>query len=106
MVGKIVSTILRMAASLCLASRHRGLPPGDAAPASLAPPAAGATTVVLRELRDRLPRDRVTMHGMATMAEPAKRWTPDAWDNGTERYELVDGHVLAMAPPCSRCTAS
>ncbi len=42
-----------------------------------------------------------------TMAEPAvKRWTTGeflAWDNGTgRRYELVDGHVLAMAPPSSR----
>ena len=38
------------------------------------------------------------------MAEPAeKRWTVEefrAWDDGTDRrYELVDGHVVAMAPP-------
>ena len=38
------------------------------------------------------------------MAEPAeKRWTVEeflAWDDGSDRrYELVDGHVLAMAPP-------
>ena len=38
------------------------------------------------------------------MAEPAgKRWTMDeflAWDDGTDRrYELVDGQVVAMAPP-------
>ena len=38
------------------------------------------------------------------MAEPAeKRWTVDeflAWDDGTDRrYELVDGRIVAMAPP-------
>ncbi len=38
------------------------------------------------------------------MAEPAeKRWMVEeflAWDDGTDRrYELVDGHVVAMAPP-------
>jgi len=38
------------------------------------------------------------------MAEPAeKRWTIEeflAWDDGTDRrYELVDGRILAMAPP-------
>jgi Uma2 family endonuclease len=38
------------------------------------------------------------------MAEPAKkRWTVDeflAWDDGTDRrYELVDGEIVAMAPP-------
>ena len=38
------------------------------------------------------------------MAEPAgKRWTLEeflAWDDGTDRrYELVEGHVVAMAPP-------
>jgi Uma2 family endonuclease len=38
------------------------------------------------------------------MAEPAeKRWTVDeflAWDDGTDRrYELVDGQIVAMAPP-------
>ena len=38
------------------------------------------------------------------VAEPAeKRWTVDeflAWDDGTDRrYELVDGQVVAMAPP-------
>jgi Uma2 family endonuclease len=38
---------------------------------------------------------------MAELAE--KLWTVDdflAWDDGTDRrYELVDGHVVAMAPP-------
>jgi Uma2 family endonuclease len=38
------------------------------------------------------------------MAEPAeKRWTVEeflAWDDGTDRrYELVDGRIMAMAPP-------
>jgi len=38
------------------------------------------------------------------MAEPAeKRWTVEeflAWDDGTDRrYELVDGRIVAMAPP-------
>ncbi len=38
------------------------------------------------------------------MAEPAeKRWTVEeflVWDDGTDRrYELVDGHIVAMAPP-------
>jgi Uma2 family endonuclease len=38
------------------------------------------------------------------MAEPAeKRWTVDeflAWDDGSDRrYELVDGQIVAMAPP-------
>ena len=38
------------------------------------------------------------------MAEPAgKRWTLEeflTWDDGTDRrYELVEGHVVAMAPP-------
>ena len=38
------------------------------------------------------------------MAEPAeKRWTVAeflAWDDGTDRrYELVDGRIVAMAPP-------
>jgi Uma2 family endonuclease len=38
------------------------------------------------------------------MAEPAeKRWTVEeflAWDDGTDRrYELVDGQIVAMAPP-------
>jgi hypothetical protein len=51
------------------------------------------------------------MHREATMAEPAEKlWTLEeslAWGDGTDRrYELVDGHVLAMAPPCRRCTAS
>ncbi len=45
------------------------------------------------------------------MAEPAERhWAVEeflAWDDGTDRrYELVDGQVVAVAPPCSRCTAS
>jgi Uma2 family endonuclease len=38
------------------------------------------------------------------MAEPAeKRWTVEevlAWDDDTDRrYELVEGHIVAMAPP-------
>ncbi len=38
------------------------------------------------------------------MAEPVEqRWTVEeflAWDDGTDRrYELIDGHVVAMAPP-------
>jgi Uma2 family endonuclease len=38
------------------------------------------------------------------MAEAAeKRWTVEAflaWDDGTDRrYELVDGRIVAMAPP-------
>jgi len=38
------------------------------------------------------------------MTEPAeKRWTVEeflAWDDGTDRrYELVDGRIVAMAPP-------
>ena len=38
------------------------------------------------------------------MAEPAeKRWTVEeflAWDDGSDRrYELVDGRIVAMAPP-------
>jgi Uma2 family endonuclease len=38
------------------------------------------------------------------MAEPAeKRWSVEeflAWDDGTDRrYELVDGRIMAMAPP-------
>ena len=38
------------------------------------------------------------------MAEPAeKRWTVDeflAWDDGSDRrHELVDGQIVAMAPP-------
>ena len=47
---------------------------------------------------------RALGHGEAEMAEPAeKRWTVEeflAWDDGTDhRYELVDGEVVAMAPP-------
>jgi Uma2 family endonuclease len=43
-------------------------------------------------------------HGEAKMAQPAeKRWTVEeflAWDDGTDRrYELVDGQIVAMAPP-------
>jgi Uma2 family endonuclease len=45
------------------------------------------------------------------MAKPAeKRWTVDeflAWDDGTgRRYELVDGRIVAMAPPSERTRRS
>jgi hypothetical protein len=45
------------------------------------------------------------------MAEPIEKLSTLeeflVWDDGTDgRCGLVDGHVLAMAPPCSRCTAS
>jgi hypothetical protein len=112
MVGRqIVRSPLPNRARICVASRHRGFRPGDAA-GEPSTAAAGATTVVLRELLDRLLRDQqLIIHGEVMMAEPTEKlWALEellAWDDATDRrYELVDGHVLAMAPACGRGAAS